>query len=159
DVAVWSIPALASYDPDFLAPVFGARGSGVLNRSGYRSAAFDRLAAQVAAAPSPGTRRHAVAALLERLAHDAPAVPLLFSDGAFGYRSTSPVGWSFVMGSGILDKQSLLRAAPKRAAAGATQRPVATDDGDGISLFAVLGAAMLVVALLVGGAAVLGGRR
>ncbi len=159
DVAVWSIPALASYDPDFLAPVFGARGSGVLNRSGYRSAAFDRLAAQVAAAPSPGTRRHAVAALLERLAHDAPAVPLLFSDGAFGYRSTSPVGWLFVAGSGILDKQSLLRATPKRTAAGATPPGATSDDGDGMNLLRILGAGMLVIALILGGAAVLGGRR
>ena len=159
DVAIWSIPALASYDPDFLAAVFGARGGGILNRSGYRSAGFDRLAARVAAAPSPGARRQAVGALLEHLAQDAPAIPLLFSDGAFAYRSTSPVGWLPVAGSGILDKQSFLRAAPERAAAGATTRPAASEEGGGLNLFLVAAGGILVVALLVGGAAVFGARR
>lgn len=160
DVAIWSIPPLASHDPDFLKVVFGGGSAGVLNRSGYSSAAFDRLAAEVGAAPSVSARRQAVAALLGRLAHDAPAVPLLFSDGTFAYRSTSPAGWTFVAGSGILDKQSLLRDPPDRLPPRAAPVPPASDgDGGGPGLFGILGAGMLVVALVVGGAAALGRRR
>ena len=118
ELAIWGIPPLASHDPDFLAAIFGSRGAGgVLNRSGYASAAFDELAATVAAAPSPPARRQAISALLARLATDVPAVPLLFAAGNFAYRSTSPVGWTFAAGTGILDKQSLLKPAPARVAA------------------------------------------
>ena len=158
DAAVWSIPALASFDPDYLAALFGARGGGVLNRSGYRSAAFDRLAMQVAAAPTPDARRDAVTALLARLERDAPAVPLLFGEGAFAYRSTSPVDWAFVAGSGILDKQSLLRSAPERTASGGAADPVSRDDGDDLRLVSILGVGMLAVALLLAGAAAAGRR-
>ncbi|HWC27806.1 MAG TPA: ABC transporter substrate-binding protein [Solirubrobacteraceae bacterium] len=158
DVAIWSIPALASFDPDYLGALFGERGGGVLNRSGYRSAAFDRLAAQVAAAPTVGSRRHAVSALLAQLERDAPAVPLLFSEGAFAYDSTSPVDWTFVAGSGILDKRSLLRPARERGAFAGPSPPGAGDDGGDLRLLTVLGGGMLAVALLLGGAAALGRR-
>jgi peptide/nickel transport system substrate-binding protein len=157
-MAVWSIPALVSFDPDYLAALFGARGGGVLNRSGYRSAAFDRLAARVASAPTPGARRRAVSSLLGRLERDAPAVPLLFSEGAFAYRSPSPVDWAFVAGSGILDKQSLLRSAPDRADRGAAPQPASGDGGDGLGLLRVLGVGILAAAVLLGGAAAVGRR-
>ncbi len=158
DVAIWSIPALASYDPDFLGSLFGARG--VLNRSGYRSRAFDRLAAQVAAAPSVTARRRTVLALLERLASDAPAVPLFFGEGAFAYRSASRIGWAFARGSGILDKQSLLREAPDRTAVrGTSERGFFEDDGDSFSLLGVLGAGLLALTLVVGGVVARGRRQ
>lgn len=158
DVAIGSIPALASHDPDFLATLLGARG--VLNRSGYRSPAFDRIAARVTAAPSATTRRRAVSALLQRLARDVPVVPLLFSDGAFAYRSNSPVGWAFATGSGILEKQSLLREAPDRTTVrGTSERGFFEDDGDSFSLVGVLGAGLLALALLLGGAVARGRRQ
>jgi len=161
DLAIWSVPALASHDPDFLTAVFGSRrAGGVLNRSGYSSATFDQLAAQVGAASTPGRRRQAVSALLARLASDVPAIPLLFGEGRFPYRSTSPVGWTFTAGSGILDKQSLLRAAAGRTGDRATSQPAGGDGGGGgLSLFGILGAGMLALAVLLGGAATLARRR
>ena len=158
EVAVWSIPPLVSQDPDYLTALFGARGP--LNRAGYRSAEFDRLAGRVAAAGSVPTRRAAVGALLERLADDAPAIPLMFAGGSFAYRSTSPVGWTYSAGAGILDKQSLLRSARARpAAAAAPPSAAAEDDGSGPGLFGVLAAGMLALALLLGGMAALARRR
>ncbi len=160
DVAITSIPALASHDPDYLAALFGADGpGGSLNRSGYDSPAFDRLAARVGDASAPDERRASVAALLERLASDVPAVALLFGEGAFPYRSTSPVGWTFAAGTGIFDKQSLLRAAARRTSDRATAPPAGEDGGGGLSLFGILGAGMLALALLAGAAATLVRRR
>jgi peptide/nickel transport system substrate-binding protein len=160
ELAIWSIPSLASFDPDYLAALFGTRrAGGSLNRSGYGSRAFDRLAATVGAAPTVPARRRAVAAMLARLDADVPVVPLLFSDGRFAYRATSPVGWTFHAGAGILDKQSLLRPAPDRSAIGAPASGTADDDDAGISLFAVVGGAMLALALLLAGAAALVRRR
>jgi peptide/nickel transport system substrate-binding protein len=160
DLAIWSIPPLASHDPDYLAASFGRRSAGgVLNRSGYDSPAFDRLARRVRAAPSPAARRAAVADLLAQLARDVPAVPLLFADGAFAYRSTSPVGWAFVAGTGILDKQSLLRSAPARTASLDPAAQVTDSDDGGFGLFGIVGAGMLALALLAAGAAALGRRR
>ena len=160
DLAITTIPALASFDPDYLAASFGRRGAGgVLNHTGYASERFDRLAAEVAAAPSVAARRDAVAALLGRLERDVPVVPLLFGQGAFGYRSTSPVGWSFVAGSGILDKRALLRAPRERAAAVAPARSASRDDGGGTGVLTFLAAGMLVLALVLAGAAAFGRRR
>jgi len=161
DVAIASIPALASHDPDFLAPLFRARETGgVLNRSGYRSPAFDRLSAQVAAAPSPKARRRAVSALLERLSRDAPALPLFFGDGAFAYRPTPRIGWEFVAGSGIFDKQSLLQGPPERTRSRRpSELPLFGDEDDGLGAAAVLGAGALALALLLGGAVALRRRR
>lgn len=160
DLAIGAIPALASFDPDFLAAIFGRRGAGgILNHTGYASERFDRLAAEVAAAPSVAARREAVAALLARLEHDVPAVPLLFGQGAFGYRSTAPVGFAFVAGSGIIDKRALLRAPQDRGAAAAPARSASRDDDGGIGLLTFLAAGMLVLALLLAGAAAFGRRR
>ncbi|MDQ3631019.1 MAG: ABC transporter substrate-binding protein [Actinomycetota bacterium] len=161
DLSIATIPALASQDPDFLATVFGPPTAGAAsNRSGYASPAFDRLAARVAAAPSVTARRQSVTALLAQLARDVPAVPLFFSDGAFAYRSPSPVGWTFVTGSGIVDKQSFLRKTPDRAPAGGTSEgDVFETDNDGIGLSAVLAAGGLALILIVGGVAVVRLRR
>lgn len=160
DLAIWAIPALASFDPDYLAAVFGGDAvGGLLNHTGYASAGFDRTAAKIAAAPSIAARRAAVGTMLERLARDVPAVPLLFGQGAFGHRSPSPVGWSFVTGSGILDKRSLLRSPPDRIAARGPSRSASRDDGAGIGLLTFLAAGMLVLALLLAAAAALGRRR
>ena len=160
ELAIWAIPALASFDPDYLGAVFGPRAAGgVLNHTGYASARFERLSREVAAAPSVAERREAVAALLQRLGRDVPAVPLLFGQGAFGYRSTSQVGWSFVAGSGILDKRALLRAPPDRAPAAAPARRASRDDGDGTGLLTYLAVGMLALALLLAGAAAIGRRR
>ncbi len=111
--AIVSIPALASYDPDLLGRLFGAGPRrATLDTSGYHSAAFDALAEQVAAAPNRPTRWRAVQRLLERLARDAPAVPLFFSQGTFAYRRATYDGWVEVKGLGILDKTSFFPARP-----------------------------------------------
>jgi peptide/nickel transport system substrate-binding protein len=115
--AIESTPALASNDPDFLAGVFGSDPtSAPLNFGGYRSAAFDALAARVASAPDSQARHQAVRAELSLLATDLPAIPLFFSRGTFAYRSAVYDGWVFVKGTGILDKRSFLPGQTQYAA-------------------------------------------
>ncbi|HEV2768578.1 MAG TPA: ABC transporter substrate-binding protein, partial [Solirubrobacteraceae bacterium] len=116
--AIASIPPLASHDPDFLHTLFGSKPRARLNYTGYRSTTFDRLAKQVATAPSRAQRQAAVDRQLQLLASDLPSVPLFFTDGAFAYRPAIFDGWIFVKGTGILDKRSFLRG--ERAEAGPT---------------------------------------
>ncbi|MEJ7892111.1 MAG: ABC transporter substrate-binding protein [Solirubrobacteraceae bacterium] len=123
--AIVSTPALSSYDPDFLVSEFGS-GVAPFNFSGYRSAAFDALAEQVAAAPDPEARRLAVAEELRQLEADVPVIPLFFSDAAFAYRQAVYDGWVFIEGTGILDKRSFLAGQSRPAAGGAFQAPDAT---------------------------------
>ena len=109
EAAIESTPALASDDPDFLASVFGSgRRNAPLNFGGYRSSAFDALAARVASASDPAARHQAVGAELSLLATDLPAIPLFFSQGTFAYRTAAYDGWVYVKGNGILDKRSFL---------------------------------------------------
>lgn len=127
DAAIVSTPALASYDPNFLARQFGSNdASAPLNYSGYRSAAFDALARRVVIAPNRKARRRAVAAELRLLAKDLPTIPLFFSDAAFAYRPSVYNGWLFIKGAGILDKRSFL---PNQARAQAGSA-AAADSGD-----------------------------
>ncbi len=153
EAAITSITPLVSHDPDYLRALFGsAPAAAPLNLAGYRSAAFDTAARRVADAPTVAARRAAVAEELRLLARDAPAIPLFFSDGAFAFRSEIYDGWTFMKGSGILDKRSLL---PGAAAAPPSDEPVAEPvagerSGDGLSLLNV------VSLVLLGGIALLG---
>ena len=129
DAAIVSTPALASYDPNFLARQFGSDdATAPLNYSGYRSAAFDALADRVVTAPDPEARERAAAAELRLLATDLPMIPLFFSEAALAYRPSVYDGWIFIKGSGILDKRSFLPNNQARAQAG-----VAAPEGDGDS--------------------------
>lgn len=113
ELAVWPTPPLASHDPDGLRAMFAADGE--LNYSGYRSAAFERLAARVARARPAGARRAAVAEQLRLLARDAPVVPLFFAVETYVYRRAAWDGWVFVRGGGVLDRRSFEagRTAPR----------------------------------------------
>ncbi|HUP68189.1 MAG TPA: ABC transporter substrate-binding protein [Acidimicrobiales bacterium] len=114
EAAIGSIPPLASYDPDFLRPLFGSvtGPAAVLNVTGYRSGTFDQLADRIAGTADPAGRKAAVSEALRLLAADAPAVPLFFTEGSFVYRPAIFDGWVFVEGTGILDKRSF--AAPSQ---------------------------------------------
>lgn len=117
EAAIWTTPTLASYDPSFLDALFGPPLRTPLNYSGYSSAAFDARAAAVDAAPTPASRQRAVDAELALLARDAPVVPLFFTSGAFAFRPGVYDGWTYVKGTGILDKQSFLSSGAGKAAA------------------------------------------
>jgi len=155
---VADIPALASYDPNFLAEVFGSDPKAApLNVAGYRSPAFDQLARSIASATDDGARRSAVSAALRLLAGEAPVVPLFFANGAFAYRPAIYDGWVFVRGSGILDKRSFVEpvvrspapAAPVESATGPAAVP-ARPAGNGGALpagWVAAGVASLVAAL------------
>ena len=106
EAAIWSSPPLASFDPAFLDVVFGSDGR--LNYSGYRSSAFDRLVDRVASARTTAARQESVARQMRLLAADLPVVPLFFPEGAFAYRPGAHAGWTYIKGSGILDKRSFL---------------------------------------------------
>lgn len=111
--AIWSTPALASYDPDFLSQIYGSDPRhGLVNYSGYRSAAFDALAKRVASATDLSQRRAAVREELELLRDEAPAVPLFFAPGVYAYRPQAYDRWVFVKGSGIFDKRSFMEPPP-----------------------------------------------
>lgn len=156
--AVWSAPALPSYDPDFLRSLFGSTGpAGPLNYSGYDSAEFRALADRVATTTDAAARKAVVREELLRLAADAPAVPIFFATGNFAYRPSVFAGWVFVKGTGILDKRSFLEPAPAAPAMTAPSPPITPSDPD----LSVAGWAGLVVAGLAVVVAVVGvlGRR
>ncbi len=157
EAAIWTSPALASYEPDFLRTVFGS-GRAPLNYSGYRSAEFDGLAADAAAETNPDTRRQAVQSELKLLAEDAPVIPLFFQEGAFVYRPQIYDGWLFVSGTGILDKRSFLRRSIKPSArgAGATLPAGSEGAGDGIGLPGIIALALLGAVVVLGVLGVLG---
>ena len=164
DAAIDSTSALASYDPDFLAALFGSNPRAApLNFTGYRSQAFDALAQRVAAAPDLQTRRAADAAELRLLADDLPVIPLFFSQGTFAFRPTAYGGWVFVKGTGILDKRSFL-AGEALASAGpggsgaAAPAGSGSGSGSGISLLDVASIVVLAIVLLLAGAAIMARR-
>lgn len=63
-------------------------------------------------------RQQATRQALETVQADAPLIPLFFSIGAFAYRPSAYDGWTFVKGSGILDKRSFEAAAARPAPEG-----------------------------------------
>ena len=155
EAAIVSIPALVSYDPDFLARVFGSESrTAPLNFSGYRSEKFGALAERVASARDDTTRRRAVAAELALLAEDAPEVPLFFSQGAFAYRPAIYDGWVFVKGTGILDKRSFVEGESPRSRSGASgiedEEAQADDSGSGLDVLAPASLVLLANALFLG---------
>ena len=151
DAAVVGIPALASYDPTFLRVLFGDPQTASLNDGGYRSRAFDRLAAQAAAARTENARREAVESQLRLLARDLPAVPLLFGGGTIAFRPASYDRWVGVRGTGILDKRSFLRGRVGATATGGSEGPATaltdTSDDQGFSLVPII-IGFVVIALL-----------
>ena len=116
-LAITTIGPASSYDPDFLARLFGSRTA---TTSGYESAVFDQLADRVATTVDPAARRAATTDQLRLLATDLPALPLIFPNGAFAYQPSAHEGWQYVRGIGLLDKQSFLTAGPAAAAGGAS---------------------------------------
>lgn len=124
-MAIWSSPALASYDPDFLSVIFGSGPDRTLNLSGYDSERFDKAAEELERSIGE-ERKKATEETLKILAEEAPVVPLFFFEGAFAYRRPAFDEWVFVEGSGILDKRSFL---PKEREAEAGGSP---DDLQGL---------------------------
>jgi peptide/nickel transport system substrate-binding protein len=116
--AIWSTQPLASYDPSFLRAVFGDPARSRLNYSGYKSAAFERLADGVAAAPTVAARHKAVNAELRLLARDLPVIPLAFPPGSFAYRPDAYQGWAYVQGDGIFTKRSFVGGQSVKQAGG-----------------------------------------
>ncbi len=162
EAAIDGTSALASYDPDFLAALFGSNPHGSpLNSTGYRSRAFDALAQRVASAPDVQARREAARAELRLLAADLPVIPLFFSQGTFAYRPAAYSGWVFVKGTGILDKRSFLAGqAPVSAGPDGSGAAAPAGSGSGSKLSFVDVASLLVVAiaLILAGAALLARR-
>lgn len=162
DAVIQSIPALASYDPDGLVRMFGSDPRRApLNITGYSSEDFDAEAAAVSSARDEQARRRAIRAMLDRLVHDRPAVPLFFSQGNFAYRPAIYDGWTYVKGSGILDKRSFLAA--DNDGAPATVEPAITpsddDSGLGISLLNIISLGLLGVVVVLAAVALLQRRR
>ncbi len=146
--AIWSTPALTSHDPDFLRAVFGSRAA-PLNYSGYRSAAFDRLAERVARETNRRRRSADVKSQIDLLARDAPVIPLFFQKGAFVYRSEIYDRWVYVDGAGMLDKLSFLPGAlpspGDRAEPPPSQRSGGADRGIGTMGYVALGLFVAIV--------------
>ncbi|MDQ6804297.1 MAG: ABC transporter substrate-binding protein [Actinomycetota bacterium] len=155
DAAIDSTSPLASYDPDFLAALFGSSPvTSPLNVTGYRSHAFDALAQRVASAPDQESRRQAARAALGLLAHDLPVIPLFFSQGTFAYRSAAYAGWVFVKGTGILDKRSFLAAQPRLVSGThGGGSPAPTGSGSGLGLIDIASLVVVAIVVLLAGAA------
>jgi len=144
DAAIASIPALTSHDPNGLTRLFGSDPRNApLNASGYRSDAFDELARSVASAQDEESRGTATGKMIDRLAQDVPAIPLFFSRGNFAYRTAVYDGWTYIQGTGILDKRSFLAGATDRSSTvdEATEEdlaPSASDPDSDSGLFSVV---------------------
>ncbi len=153
DAAISGTSPLASYDPGFLAALFGADSqAAALNFSGYRSPAFDALAQQVASAPDHRARRGLAGAELRLLASDLPVIPLFFSQGIFAYRPAIYDGWVFVKGTGILDKRSFLpgQASPRGGSQGSgVTAPAGSGSGSGSGLDLVNVGSLILAAIVV----------
>ncbi len=147
DAAITSIPPLVSRDPNYLRTLFGRdRRTAPLNFSGYASDEFDAAARRVAYAPGRTARERAVLDELRLLAHDAPAIPLFFPQGAFALRSEIYNGWTFIRGTGILDKRSFLPGGgPARGEARAPDIAVGDAEEDDGSAFDVINVLSLVL--------------
>lgn len=141
-LAIWTGPALATYDPGMLARLFGSGQP--LNVTGYASQAFDGEAAQIDLASNMTERKAAIKQAVDQLADDAPVVPLYFPKGEFGYRPTAYDGWVYVKGSGILDKLSFVEPAVPRSG-DATASSNATNSTN--SAFLVIAVALALAAL------------
>lgn len=159
EAAIETIPPLTSYDPDFLARLFGSNPRAApLNFGGYRSVAFDALAERVAAAPDPPARHRAARAELALLATDVPSIPLFFSQGTFAYRPAIYDSWVFVQGNGILDKRSFLpgqapvRGGPLNPDVGAG---APTSSGSGFNIVDAVSVVVLAAVLALAGTALL----
>jgi len=150
EAAIGSSPALASQDPDFLRVVFGSGRRAPLNYTGYKSAKFDKLAAEVAAATNPETRRQKVQSELKLLANDAPVVPLFFQQGAFAYRPQVYSRWVVLPGTGILDKRSFLRTSikPSKRGSGTTLPAGSEGAGGGIGIPGTIALALMGIVLV-----------
>ena len=157
--AVWSSPALASYDPVVLGRLFGSDSrDATTNLSGYRSVTFDAAADRIATTADRPARQAAVDEALRTLAADVPAVPLFFAEGAFAFRPAVYDGWVFTKGSGILDKRSFVEPARTPAGQAAPSTP-AGGGGSSTSTFGWIAMAAAGVALAIGLKLVLDGRR
>ena len=119
-LAVTALSPASSYDPDYLARLFG---SGTATTSGYSSSAFDQIARRVATTVDRPARQAATAEELRLLATDLPALPLLFPNGAFAYRPAAYADWRYVRGIGIFDKQSFLAGPPGEQTTASTSSP------------------------------------
>jgi peptide/nickel transport system substrate-binding protein len=159
EAAIWSTPPLASYNADYLRAVFGSdERLAPLNYSGYSSEEFDRLAARAARETNPRERSVAIRSELRLLAQeDVPVVPLFYPEGAFVVRPSIYQGWTYVAGTGILDKRSFLpRTIGADGPGSAAAAPAPTGDSDdsddsggGIGVGGVIAMGMVGIVLLV----------
>jgi peptide/nickel transport system substrate-binding protein len=152
EAAISSIPPLASYSPDFLRVIFGSdERQAPLNDSGYSSPKFDELAAQAARETNPNERSQLIRRELRLLNEDAPVVPLFYPEGAFVVRPSIYDGWTYVAGSGILDKRSFLRRTIRTGGPRPDAAPLAAagDSGGGIGPFGVIALVMFGVVVAV----------
>ena len=149
--AITSIPPLVSRDPNYLRTLFGAdRRVAPLNFSGYTSGDFRAAARRVAYAPDRAARERAVLGELRLLARAAPAIPLFFPQGAFALRSEIYNGWTFIRGTGILDKRSFLPGGgPARGEARAPDVAVGRPDEESDAAFDVINVVSLVLLAVV----------
>lgn len=148
-LAIWSSPELAAYDPEMLGRLFGSGQP--LNLTGYASPSFDAVAARIDTTLDPSARLAAVQQTVERLATDAPVVPLYFAKGEFAVRPAAYDGWVYVKGSGILDKLSFVDPAPPRSGDQVGGAAGAGGSGfGGVPLFPIAAALALAAVALAG---------
>lgn len=153
--AIWSAPALASYDPTLLGRLFSSRAGSSLDYPGYSSPAFDAAAARVATTTDAAARRSAVGDALRVLATDVPVVALFYPAGIYAFHPSAYDGWVFVNGTGILDKRSFVGRPPAASAPSVASGGTPAGGGRGSSLlvyiwFGIIGAAVVVGLALAG---------
>ncbi|UHA71637.1 ABC transporter substrate-binding protein [Paenibacillus sp. 481] len=109
DLSMWSWSSTMQLFPDRLVDLFHSNPDiGASNLGGYRSAEFDRLAAQLAKTHDNAARTSTLQAMQTLIATDAPIVTLYYEHIVNAYNPTAFNQYVFQQGKGILNKWSLV---------------------------------------------------
>jgi peptide/nickel transport system substrate-binding protein len=103
----WSAPVNAQSNLMGLLNSVPSRGT--LNLSGYANPEVDDLTSQAAVATDPDTRRDLLHQVQAALANDLPLITLFYQDGIYAYRPGTFDNWTYMVGQGIINKNSFVQ--------------------------------------------------
>jgi peptide/nickel transport system substrate-binding protein len=83
-------------------------GIGTRNLTGMCNEEWDTLLAEFVSSPDPEHTEELSIQLQERFAENLPFIPLMASNGLFGYRPAAYDGWVYMKGTGIMTVWSFL---------------------------------------------------
>ena len=82
---------------------------GTLNLSGYANPEADALTSEAAVTVDEAARRDLLHEVQSVLASDLPLITLFYQDGIYAYRPASFDDWTYMVGQGIINKNSFVQ--------------------------------------------------